>query len=208
MRALLMSRVAWYANVRWLVVAIIVAVALLVLGSTVRAAEPAKYYLEGDRVVERRVAEHDKKLEDQDRRIAALEKLLSEKSAAAAKPSCPGGCVTAPGGAGTCGSYSCPANGGRSGCPCDAGPAVAAVDHKLHISPDGTVNVRHADGIYRPVPGAPRQAPPQTSPAPMICGPSGCYSSPAWSAPAYLPSYGSSPSSGSSCPGGRCPLPR
>lgn len=29
-------------------------------------------------------------------------------------------CKTAPGGIGTCGSYLCPANGGKGGCPCTA----------------------------------------------------------------------------------------
>lgn len=39
---------------------------------------------------------------------------------------CPGGCATAPGGVGTCGSYSCPANGGAPGdCPCQAAAKAA-----------------------------------------------------------------------------------
>lgn len=78
-------------------------------------------------------------------------------------------------------------------CPCQAAkPAPVetpkpAPPAELHVSPDGTVNARGADGVYRPVPGAARQAPRATAP------------------PAYLPAY---PFGAPGCPGGNCPLPR
>lgn len=45
-------------------------------------------------------------------------------------------------------------------------PYVAPVRPR-HVSPDGTINELGADGVYRPVPGAPRQktfATPPTAP--------------------------------------------
>lgn len=57
-----------------------------------------------------------------------------------------------------------------------------------HVSPDGTVNELCADGIYRPVPGLAKVAPPVSVSAPQYLY-----------APTYsLPSFGG-------CPGGRCP---
>lgn len=66
-------------------------------------------------------------------------------------------------------------------------PAPAAAKD-VHVSPDGTQNERHPDGIYRPIPGAPKVAPPGSAIPARV--------------PAYLPGYPAAPSS---CPGGTCP---
>jgi hypothetical protein len=45
-------------------------------------------------------------------------------------------------------------------CKCPDCPGQIAKLHAgktIHVSPDGTVNELHPDGIYRPIPGAPKQ---------------------------------------------------
>jgi hypothetical protein len=58
----------------------------------------------------------------------------------------------------SCSSCACPTG------KCPACPARApAAD--VHVSPDGTVNELHPDGVYRPVPGQPAREPlPQPAP--------------------------------------------
>ncbi len=46
-------------------------------------------------------------------------------------------------------------------CPPGACPdcPTKAAPKDIHVSPDGTVNELHPDGVYRPVPGAPKRTP-------------------------------------------------
>lgn len=140
---------------------LIAALCLSLSASAVRADDapaPKFYLVDGKVTTETRVAELEK-------RVAKLEAELAKKTAAVGL-----GCV--------CGD----------GCACPAGacPAKCPVVRARHISPDGTVNELHADGVYRPVPGAPKATPPEALPS---------YALP------YLPQY-SLPAGG--CANGRC----
>jgi hypothetical protein len=58
-----------------------------------------------------------------------------------------------------------------SPCACKAGVCPACPAAKpVHVSPDGTVNELGADGIYRPVPGAPKRTP-VAQPSPAFAAP-------------------------------------
>lgn len=67
--------------------------------------------------------------------------------------------------------------------------AEPVVPRVVHVSPDGTVNELHKDGVYRPVPGAAKKG---VTAAPVAGGPV---------VPTVaLPTFGG-------CPGGVCPAP-
>ncbi len=99
-----------------------------------------------------------------------------------------------------------------------AGLATAAPvkPREVHVSPDGTVNELHNDGIYRAVPGEPKRkayaAPvPGGSVVPTVGVPvcaNGVCSIPA-RVPAYLPAPSpfAAPVQVGGCPGGVCPAP-
>lgn len=57
------------------------------------------------------------------------------KMAPPTAPACT--CKPAPGGVGTCGSYNCPANGGRGGCPCTAPPQALPASPPVYYVPRG-----------------------------------------------------------------------
>jgi hypothetical protein len=136
---------------------VLACVCALAFCGVARADEPKKYYLIDGQITEKRIS-------DLEARVAELEKQLKAAPTSAVKALCICGASCG------CASGTCPA------CPTVA-PASART---IHVSPDGTVNELHPDGVYRPVPGAPKQTPPAIVSV--------------WS--------------GSTCPGGSCPTSR
>lgn len=94
-------------------------------------------------------------------------------------------CVSAPGGVGTCGSFACPANGGKAGQAAQATPAVAPV-----AAPEAATQLWLHNGQFIRLPVG------QTPPVPV-------YGSQYGSQAVY--SYGAGQSS---CPNGKCGLPQ
>jgi hypothetical protein len=64
-----------------------------------------------------------------------------------------------------CGCLDCQCEDGKpcacaGACKCPDCPGqIKKADRPIHVSPDGTVNELHPDGIYRPVPGAAKRKP-------------------------------------------------
>jgi hypothetical protein len=62
-----------------------------------------------------------------------------------------------------CGCLDCQCEDGKpcacaGACKCPDCPGqIKKADRPIHVSPDGTLNELHPDGIYRPIPGAPKQ---------------------------------------------------
>ncbi len=108
------------------------------------APAPKKYYL-----IDGRVESAEKRIADLEKRVAELEKLVGAKTVAPAPKSIKAICV--------CGD-DCECAPGE--CPAKCPTAAASRVRPLHISPDGTVNELHPDGVYRPIPGVAKKAEP------------------------------------------------
>jgi hypothetical protein len=73
---------------------------------------------------------------------AALALAAASKPSQTKKTGC--SCVSAPGGVDTCGSYLCPANGGKGECPCSKQQATAPAPKEKAQSETPTAPVVHA----------------------------------------------------------------